>query len=67
MPVDGEPVEFAVLRDDDYWVAQAIIGNTVVGIKSRNWPLERTGLRVEDTLERYARGSEELQRRWLHP
>jgi hypothetical protein len=65
LPVDGGHVEFAVLDEGLHWVAQAIIEGTVVGIESRNWALETTGLRVEADFETYARGAQELRRRWL--
>ena len=63
--VDGDQVEFAVLREGIHWVAQAIIQGTVVGIESRGWALERTGLRAESDFDVYARGAQELRQRWL--
>jgi len=65
LPVDRDEVEFAVLHEGVHWVAQAIIQGTVVGIESRNWALETTGLRVETDFDPYARGAKELRRRWL--
>jgi len=46
-------------------VAQAIIGMTVVGIQSRNWPVEATGLATEDSFEVYERGLQGLRRRTM--
>jgi hypothetical protein len=65
VPVDGDQVEFAVLHEGVHWVAQAIIEGTVVGIESRHWALETTGLRVETDFDPYARGAKEVRRRWL--
>ena len=58
VPTDTGPEEFAVLHEGVHWVAQAIIEGAVVGIESRNWALETTGLRAEADLEPYARGHE---------
>jgi hypothetical protein len=63
LTVDGDAVEFAVLSEDVHWVAQAIIEGTVVGIQSRNWTLEATGLVTESKFELYERGTQELRRR----
>lgn len=61
--VDGDAVEFAVLSEGEYWVAQAIIGGMVVGIQSRNWTLDTTGLVTESNFEPYEVGAQELRRR----
>lgn len=61
--VDGDAVEFAVLGEDEYWVAQAIISGTVVGIQARYWTLETTGLVTESNFEPYEVGAQELRRR----
>jgi hypothetical protein len=63
LTVDGDSVEFAVLSEGAHWVAQAIIEGTVVGIQSRNWTLEATGLVTESNFELYERGAQELRRR----
>lgn len=61
--VDGDAVEFAVLSEGEYWVAQAIISGIVVGIQSRNWAVETTGLVTESNFEPYEVGAQELRRR----
>jgi len=63
LTVDGDAVEFVVLSEEAQWVAQAIINGTVVGIQSRNWALEATGLVTERDFERYERGAREVRRR----
>ena len=61
--VDGDAVEFAVLSEGEHWVAQAIIRGMVVGIQSRKWTLETTGLVTESNFEPYEVGAQELRRR----
>jgi hypothetical protein len=65
VPTDAGQVEFAVLHEGVHWVAQAIIEGAVVGIESRNWALETTGLRAEADLDPYAHRAGVLRRRWL--
>jgi len=61
--VDGDQVEFAVLREGGFWVAQAIVGAALVAIQSRHWPVDTTGLRTEADFDRYADGTREMRRR----
>lgn len=63
LPVDDELVEFAVLSEGTHWVAQAIIGERVVGIQARNWKLEMTGLVTETDFVAYEEGAKEIRRR----
>jgi hypothetical protein len=63
LAVNDAEVAFAVLSEGPHWVAQAIIGGTVVGIQSRNWALETTGLATETEFDRYQDGAQELRRR----
>jgi hypothetical protein len=63
LTVNADEVEFAVLSEGPHWVAQAIIGSTVVGIQSRNWAVETTGLVAETEFDRYQYGAQELRRR----
>jgi hypothetical protein len=63
LAVDGDVVEFAVLSEGAHWVAQAIVDETVVGIQSRNWALEATGLVTEGDFDLYERGAQEIRRR----
>jgi hypothetical protein len=63
LAVNDDEVEFAVLSEGTHWVAQAIVGSSVVGIQSRNWALETTGLATETKFDRYKDGGQELRRR----
>jgi hypothetical protein len=63
LTVDGDEVEFAVLSEGEHWVAQAIVGATVVGVQSRNWALEATGLVAESEFDLYEQGARERRRR----
>jgi hypothetical protein len=63
LTVDDDDVEFAVLGEGTHWVAQAIIDATVVGIQSRTWAVETTGLVAESEFDRYEQGRQELWRR----
>jgi hypothetical protein len=60
--VDGENVEFAFLSEQRHWVAQAIVGPLLVGITSREWPIDAVGLRSETTFDAYAEGSAQVRR-----
>jgi len=60
--VDGDAVEFAVLSEGSHWVAQAIINETLVGIQSRHWTVESTGLVTEGDFEPYERGVQAIRR-----
>jgi hypothetical protein len=62
--VDGGAVEFAVLRHGRHWVAQATVGDVVIGIESRGWAVGNTGLRAETAFDRYVEGNETLRRSW---
>jgi hypothetical protein len=63
LPVDDGLVEFAALREGKHWVAQAIIGERVVGIQARNWELDATGLVTETDFAAYEEGAKEIRRR----
>jgi hypothetical protein len=63
LTVDGDEVEFAVLSEGEQWVAQAIVGATVVGVQSRNWAVEATGLVAESRFDLYEHGARERRRR----
>jgi hypothetical protein len=63
LPVDDDFVEFAVLSEGAYWVAQAIIGERVVGVQTRNWALDATGLITETDFAPYVEGAKEIRRR----
>lgn len=63
LPVDDGPVEFAVLSEGRHWVAQAIVGERVVGIQARNWKLDQTGLVTETDFAAYREGAKEIRRR----
>jgi hypothetical protein len=63
LAVDDEPVEFAVLGEGAHWVAQAIVGERVVGIQARNWNLDATGLVTETDFAPYEHGAKEIRRR----
>ena len=63
LPVDDELVDFAVLREGTHWVAQAIIGERVVGIQARHWMLDATGLITETDFAPYVEGANEIRRR----
>jgi hypothetical protein len=63
LTVDDELVEFAVLSEGTHWVAQAIIGERVVGIQARIWTLDATGLVTETDFAPYAEGAKEIRRR----
>ena len=65
LPVDDEPREFAVLREGTHWVAQAIVGERVVGIQARNWKLDMTGLVTETDFAAYEEGAKEMRRRMM--
>jgi hypothetical protein len=62
LTVDGDEVEFAVLSQREHWVAQAIVNGTVVGIHSRNWPVQATGLVTASDFAVYRRGVQEVWR-----
>jgi hypothetical protein len=55
--VDGRPVDFRMLGDDDYWVAQARCGDAIVGIESTKWPVAATGLVTIASSTPYEEGS----------
>ena len=57
--------EFAVLREGTHWVAQAIVGERVVGIQARNWKLDMTGLVTETDFAAYEEGAKEMRRRMM--
>ncbi len=63
LPVDDDLVEFAVLSEGTHWVAQAIIGERVVGIQARHWMLDTTGLITETDFAPYVEGANEIRRR----
>lgn len=63
LTVAGDEVEFAVLSEGEHWVAQAIVGATVVGVQSRNWTLEATGLVAEREFDLYEQEARERRRR----
>jgi hypothetical protein len=63
LAVDDGLVEFAVLSEGAHWVAQAIIGASVVGIQARNWKLDTTGLVTETDFAAYEEGAKEIRRR----
>ena len=63
LPVDDGPVEFAVLSEGKHWVAQAIIGERVVGIQTRHWTLDTTGLITETDFAPYVEGARQIRRR----
>jgi hypothetical protein len=63
LPVDDDWVEFAVLREGTHWVAQAIIGERVVGIQARHWRVDTTGLVTETDFAPYVEGAKEIRRR----
>lgn len=65
LPVDDAAVEFAVLSEGAHWVAQAIIGEKVVGIHARNWALDTTGLVTETDFAPYLEGAKEIRRRMM--
>ena len=65
LTVDGDAVEFAVLSEGAHWVAQAIIKRTVVGIQSRHWTLESTGLVTVGDFEPYERGARAISQLWM--
>jgi hypothetical protein len=48
LSVDGELMRFSVLAEGECWVAQTVVGDVVVGIQSRRWPLSETGIRKVD-------------------
>jgi hypothetical protein len=62
LPVDDSEVEFAVLSEKEHWVAQAIIGDIVVGIHSRHWRVEMTGLVAESDFGIYRQGAQAIWR-----
>ena len=49
-------MEFAVVSEGSHWAAQAIINETLVGIQSRHWTVEPTGLVTEGDFEPDERG-----------
>ena len=63
LAVDDDLVEFAVLGEGTHWVAQAIVGERVVGIQARNWKLDTTGLVTETDFTLYREGAKEMRRR----
>jgi hypothetical protein len=63
LTVDHDLVDFAVLSEGEHWVAQAIVGNSVVGIQARNWTPETTGLVTEKNFDPYREGAKEMRRR----
>jgi ribosomal protein L37E len=56
--IDGTSVAFRRLGDDGYWLAQAPHGRLLVGIESRGWPVESTGLVTMEDLAPYIEGSD---------
>jgi hypothetical protein len=62
--VDGETVSFSVLVEGEHWVALAIVGEVVVGVQSRRWPVSETGLRAVGEFDPYVTGAREIRRRW---
>jgi len=56
--IDGTSVAFRCLADDGYWLAQAPHGRLLVGIESRGWPVELTGLVTIEDLAPYVEGSD---------
>jgi hypothetical protein len=58
IPIDGASVAFRCLGDDGYWLAQAPHGRVLVGVESRGWPLESTGLVTIEDLALYIEGSD---------
>jgi hypothetical protein len=55
--IDGTRVAFRRLGDHGYWLAQASHGRLLVGIESRAWPVESTGLVTIEDLTPYIEGS----------
>jgi hypothetical protein len=58
-------MEFAVLAEGVHWIAQAIVGERVVGIQARNWTLDTTGLITETNFDAYSDGAKEMRRRMM--
>jgi hypothetical protein len=64
VPVNAHPVEFRVLGDDRYWVAQTIHDGVVSGIEARAWAVANTALITVTDFEPYVAGAREIRNRW---
>jgi hypothetical protein len=67
LTIDAAAVTFRVLLVGDFWVGQAQHGDVMVGIESRGWPPDTTGLVTVDELDPYETGSQEIQARFPRP
>lgn len=53
LPVDERPVPFHVLSGGEQWAAVTTLGESVVAITARSWPLALTGLETVHDLAPY--------------
>lgn len=63
LEVDGIALEFQMLGDDNYWLAQSVLDQVVLVVDARVWPVASTGLVTITDLTLYAEGSEEIAAR----
>jgi hypothetical protein len=67
LTIDGAAVSFRVLLVDEFWLGQAQHGDVIVGIESKGWPPDRTGLVTVGDVDRYETGSHEIKTRFPRP
>jgi hypothetical protein len=67
LPVDGETLAFKVLAHEPFWVAQAVRGGVVIGVRARHWKIADTGLVTVRDTKAYADGTSTMHRRWRRP
>jgi hypothetical protein len=65
--VDGDTTSFRVLPDEHFWVAQAVRGGVVIGIRARHSNIADTGLVTVRNNAAYADGTRTMHRRWRRP
>jgi hypothetical protein len=53
--VDGTPVRFQVVSAGESWLAHAIVGDQLLSIDARHWPIERTRIVTVDDITPYER------------
>jgi hypothetical protein len=67
VPVDGHATPFRVLAHEPFWIAQAVRGGGVIGIRARHWNIVDTGLVTVRDTNAYADGTRTMHRRWRRP
>lgn len=59
LPVNERPVPFRVLHGGEHWIALTALGQSLLAITARSWPVALTGLVTVQDLRPYRKGDAE--------